>query len=483
MESEPESYLQNYPKQISYKRIKEIENQMEKCICKIKYGKNQQATGFFTKILIPKLNKKVKVLMICNHSHEEKLLGNETFYLDIKSEKEIKKINLNGRKYYTNESEYDITIIELKEDDNINNFLELDDEFNNSKYIGETLYILHYPSGELSVSFGILNNICLDKPQTFLHLCCTLPGSSGGAIIKEDNKLIGIHKEGSKNYNIGTFLNYPIKEFIQENYENYDIDNIDIEVDVSQKVFDLSKRNIGNKGLEIISDKKLNNLEQLKLGFNNINNIKPLINVNLNNLQYLYLNDNKISDVKPLENKNLSKLIILNLMKNNISDINVLKTIKFNELNELYLNNNDLKDIKALEKVILPKIEILDLNSNKISDINILSKVKFETLKELYLSKNKISDITVFQNVKFPNLEYLSLQQNEISNINVLSKVNFPTLKKLLLDDNKILDLKVLSQINLEKIPKLHTLSLLNNNIDKQKNYSYISKMDGKINI
>jgi hypothetical protein len=60
---------------------------MEKCICKIKYGKNQQATGFFTKILIPKLNKKVKVLMICNHSHEEKLLGNETFYLDIKSEK------------------------------------------------------------------------------------------------------------------------------------------------------------------------------------------------------------------------------------------------------------------------------------------------------------------------------------------------------------------------------------------------------------
>lgn len=267
--------------------------------------------------------------------------------------------------------------------------MELDDEFNNSKYIGETLYILHYPSGELSVSFGILNNICLDKPQTFLHLCCTLPGSSGGAIIKEDNKLIGIHKEGSKNYNIGTFLNYPIKEFIQENYENYDIDNIDIEVDVSQKVFDLSKRNIGNKGLEIISDKKLNNLEQLKLGFNNINNIKPLINVNLNNLQYLYLNDNKISDIKPLENKNLSKLIILNLMKNNISDINVLKTIKFNELNELYLNNNDLKDIKALEKVILPKIEILDLNSNKISDINILSKVKFETLKNYIYQKIK----------------------------------------------------------------------------------------------
>ena len=31
-----------------------------------------------------------------------------------------------------------------------------------------------------------------------------------------NNKLIGIHKEGNPKYNVGSFLNYPIKEFIQQ---------------------------------------------------------------------------------------------------------------------------------------------------------------------------------------------------------------------------------------------------------------------------
>ena len=53
---------------------------------------------------------------------------------------------------YTNE-EYDITIIEIKEEDNIKNYLELDDIIindilnNNNKnkeYINETIYIIQY---------------------------------------------------------------------------------------------------------------------------------------------------------------------------------------------------------------------------------------------------------------------------------------------------------------------------------------------------
>jgi len=212
MKGIPESNIQGYPKYISFNQINEIKEQMEKCICKVLLGK-EQSTGLFTKIKIPKQNKTVPVLVMCNHAHDKNLTGNETFSLDIKSEKEIKKINLKGRKYYTNENEYDITIIELKEEDNINNFLELDDEFNNTKYEGETLYILHYPNGELSVSFGTLKAIYVkdNEKQNFQHLCCTEKGSSGGAVMKKDNKLIGIHKEGNNGFNSGTFLNYPLK--------------------------------------------------------------------------------------------------------------------------------------------------------------------------------------------------------------------------------------------------------------------------------
>ena len=49
-------------------------------------------------------------------------------------------------------------------------------------------------------------------------------GSSGSPILNiNNNKIIGIHKEGTKQYNKGTFLNYPIKEFIKLNTNNNEI--------------------------------------------------------------------------------------------------------------------------------------------------------------------------------------------------------------------------------------------------------------------
>ena len=125
---------------------------------------------------------------------------------------------------YTNE-EYDITIIEIKPEDNINNYLELDDIIMNDilnnknkvkEYISETIYIIQYPENKLSVSYGILDNIFEDKKYNFTHKCNTRGGTSGSPILNMNNKVIGIHKEGNskKQYNKGTFLNYLIKEFI-----------------------------------------------------------------------------------------------------------------------------------------------------------------------------------------------------------------------------------------------------------------------------
>ena len=82
---------------------------------------------------------------------------------------------------YTNK-EYDITIIEIKENDNIKNYLELDDKIiedilnnnnKNNKYIDDTIYIIQYPEGKLSVSYGILHSIYEDKKYNFIHKCST----------------------------------------------------------------------------------------------------------------------------------------------------------------------------------------------------------------------------------------------------------------------------------------------------------------------
>jgi hypothetical protein len=67
-------------------------------------------------------------------------------------------------------------------------------------YIGNSIYILHYPShfeeNKASVSYGILKSRCEDKTYNFRHLCLTEKGSSGSPILNLlNNKVIGVHKE------------------------------------------------------------------------------------------------------------------------------------------------------------------------------------------------------------------------------------------------------------------------------------------------
>ena len=94
---------------------------------------------------------------------------------------------------YTNK-EHDITIIEIKEEDNISNFLELDDlilsdllenKNRNKDFEDNTLYITQYPLGNLSVSYGIFLNEYEDKKHIFRHKCSTNYGVSGSPIFNE----------------------------------------------------------------------------------------------------------------------------------------------------------------------------------------------------------------------------------------------------------------------------------------------------------
>ena len=222
MEKQKECNLSGYPNVIPYESSKKIIEQMEKNICKIKIG-NNQGTGFFCKIPFPTKNNMLNVFITNNHNINEELLNrkDENISLMIKDELDFKKINLNNRMKYTNKK-FDVTIIEIKEKDNIKNYLELDDTIlndlidnknRNFEYIDETIYIIHYPEGKLSVSYGVLGKIYEGKKYNFNHRCRTKGGSSGSPILNLNNKVIGLHKEGYYNkYNIGTFLNIVINQ-------------------------------------------------------------------------------------------------------------------------------------------------------------------------------------------------------------------------------------------------------------------------------
>ena len=231
MEGKNESLLTLYPKVITYECSKKNIKQMEKSIYKIKIGE-EQGTGFFCKIPFPNKNKMLPVLITNNHVIyviEDKSLYNEytNIKIDIEEEKEAKIIDLKDRIKFTSEK-FDITIIELKEKDNINNYLDLDDFIMNDildnndkiqKLIDKTIYIIQYPKGELSVSYGVLTDIYTDKNYSFIHKCSTDEDSSGSPVLNLNNKVIGIHKKTEVHrYNEGTLLNYPLKEFIQINF-------------------------------------------------------------------------------------------------------------------------------------------------------------------------------------------------------------------------------------------------------------------------
>ena len=240
MEGINETVLTGYPSPIPYDCSKEIIKQMEKNICKLKIG-DEQGTGFFCKIPFPDKEHLLTVLITNNHVIDKNLLfkENAVIPLDIKDRNELKYLNLNNRMKSTyHEDIYDTTIIEIKKEDEINDYLELDDniinnikndEINIKEYIDKTMYIIQYPEGELSVSYGIFLNTFEEKKYKIAHKCCTKRGSSGSPILNiNKNKVIGIHKKGDKKYNIGTLLNYPIKEFIKEHYykKEKNIDNL-----------------------------------------------------------------------------------------------------------------------------------------------------------------------------------------------------------------------------------------------------------------
>ena len=213
-------------------------------IFKILLDKDASGTGFFSLLPFPNKSQLLPVLMTNNHVLEERHIKvGEKIKLLI-NDKEQYIIIDEKRRTYTNEK-YDITIIEIKAEDNLiikpELFLEIDDFKDEDNFKKETIiYIIHFPlSGKISHSVGSILNI---NDITIKHFCSTNSGSSGGPIFNINNyKVIGLHKGYIKtgNYNIGLLLKEPIEVFYNKfkDLNFYSKNFIDIEKLVSINKF------------------------------------------------------------------------------------------------------------------------------------------------------------------------------------------------------------------------------------------------------
>ena len=445
----PEKNLQDYPHIVSSETTEVILSQMKRNICKIHMVDGTKGTGFFCKIAYPEKKYSKTVFITNNHIIDEDHLREDTQITYSINNDTIKNKLIIGKRNVFTSKKYDVTIIEIfEEKDNIHDYLFLDFDINepifNDIYLNQSIYILQYPNnGKVSVSYGTIKNIDLTAQFNFRHLCCTEKGSSGSPILNlSNNKLIGIHRgtDNNYNYNIGTLLIYPIKEFISQLKEKEKNENLQSHM--------INNNNWKNKNvIKGVLDVKLNEINKDIVLFNT--DIKEGINVYLNHKQII-MSKNVIEwkiHYDFIKEGKYSFEIVFNSPINNVEgffedsyniislDLSYFDTSNITNMRYMFNRCNILKEIKGINKIKTNKVtdmegmfqscrelEYLDLSNFDSSNVTKMGFMfnKCSKLKEIKginkIKTNKVTDMEgMFQLCS--ELEYLDLSNFDSSNV------------------------------------------------------------------
>ena len=230
-----EAVIEGTPTYLTSKDIDIISTQRKNSICKIINQNNnviKKGTGFLCLIPFPNEENELPFLITCNHVLNDEDISSK-LELKLYFNDNISKIliidkNKNNRITYNNSQMHDYIMIEILKEDgfSMKDFLKIDKDLffgikelekSHKNYKNISVYIIHYPLGELSsYSSGIINFI---DDEIIEHNCATNFGSSGSPIINlADYRVIGIHQSYDKVKNINIGANIKV---ISENYDNY----------------------------------------------------------------------------------------------------------------------------------------------------------------------------------------------------------------------------------------------------------------------
>ena len=452
-----EKLIEDQPRPVSIEGTRKILFQMENSTCIIYPEDDNIGTGFFCKI--PFHNNCLPVLITNNHILDENdIKNNKIIKLSINGK--VKEIKIdNSRKKYTNpDKNIDITIIEIKpNEDGIgkNNFLELDEKnINKDKKNIEvenkmkSIYILHYPRGKLKVSYGLIKNIIDNK--SIYHYCNTDEGSSGSPILSlKTFKVIGIHCGSNNNNKIkyGTFIKYALDLFGQFNNNNeYNNCTKDFKI---EKIFDKSEPSYPSKFNRKTFKKNDNNSNIYNNNFlihsyffknmrlcNNSHTHRKTVDSNLgtttektyskeNNINLITNREYSANDMIKFRNNNLPYLDNNHQLESKPSREMNKANHNFNVKNGNYHNNTIYKKRMSLTKNKSPH-NLVKKNKELLTKENDSS---FENYKENHEENKKIKNTTNFNFFNGLNRNKIFYNQRNnpnghISNKNSISRVD-----------------------------------------------------------
>ena len=346
-----------------------------KCICKI--NGFVIGTGFFCKI--PYEDIFIPALITNYHVINDKFIqDNDQLKIYINDDSKIININKNRILYSSIKDEYDIMVIKLKEEDEIDNYLQIDHNIfiNNSEnsYKNEPIYILQYPNAKnASVSYG--EGIEQENKYYIKHFCNTMTGSSGGPILSSlTDKVIGIHKgcikiKGMNKYNIGTFLKNPLNELIknlESNENKFNEIRMEIKIvkeDINKDIYFLDNTEEHNHLKEInenntelyINNKKIEYKKYFRPAEEGIHKILLKFNFLIKDCSYMFYNSDKLQNIifsffNTRKVTNMSNMFAGCKDLDSISGISEWNTKNVNNMSRMFSTCSSLQSLPDISK-------------------------------------------------------------------------------------------------------------------------------------
>ena len=425
MDYKPEIKSKKNITSVQGENLEKIIEQMNDCLCKVECNIGS-GTGFFSLIPFPNKINRIPVLMTNNHVLQEKdIIKGKKINISMNNNKFSFYID-DSRKVYTSKY-YDITIIEIKENDgfNFNKFLEIDDNIYkqnfNDYYRNRSIYVIHHPHEKPDFSVGKIKKITIDTKK-IEHDCNTEDGSSGSPIIDyKTNKIVGIHKGAEEEKrNVGTFIKDPIEKFYEEYIKKKSINN------VLNKKSNKSIENINNKNMGLNSN---NNTDEITIKYkkNNKSNSSNFITlIELSGLNETSSDGKLFGENFVRNNKHLCKIIIGNKEYELKSYLNECDEVKKNEF------KIKLKGISKVSSLAYMFCGCYSLDSIEgFSEINTKNMTTFAFLFS-YCNISSIPDISKWDTRNVVAMNCMFMQCVNLKSISDISKWNTSKLKNLI---------------------------------------------------
>ena len=415
-----------------------------KSICKITIKRNPSninATGFFMEI------SDTKKYLITNYH----IINQSNIYDDIEIEidnQKTIKLNLNNREIKYFPKPKDITMIEIKNNDEIYNdilFLKYDLNYKQGYgiYKNSIVFLLEHSNGDnTEYACGKIVNI---NNFEFDHDIATENDASGSPIIlytKSINSIqvIGIHKEANytKNLNSGTFIgeifndnSYDISNYSDKNYIIAEIEIKDYDINKDIRIINSYEENRRNNYNDEEINKELMNEEEIKKCQIKINNIlipfnyfykftikgKYIIKYSFNN--YLTKTNYMFSGCSSLININLSDFNMnkVSNMRNMFCGCSSLTSINLSNC-----NTQNVIDMSGLFSCCssLTNIDLSNFNTQNVKD---MKNMFFEcsSLRNINLSNFNTQNVT---DMSYMFALCTSLRNINLSNFNTQNVTN-----------------------------------------------------------